>query len=213
MPRWILYVTLVLVALSWIPFAFIVRARTAKHGYTRQQLIPDMDKQPKFKSQSMNTLFADTRADRRPVEGTLAHGKLKLDDHFYRGIVNGGWAKTLPIHLTDGTMRRGRERYEIYCAPCHGLSGMGNGIVAKRADALQEGTWIPPSSIHDPNVRARPAGHLFNTITNGIRNMPPYGAQIHEADRWAIVAYVRALQRSQNAAVEDVPVDIRPVLR
>jgi mono/diheme cytochrome c family protein len=108
---------------------------------------------------------------------------------------------------------RGQERFNIYCSPCHGLTGAGDGLVSRRADALQEGTWVPPLTFHGDQVRGRPVGHLFNTITHGIRNMPAYGAQIPAEDRWAIVAYVRALQRSQNATVADVPPDLRAGLR
>ncbi len=212
-PRWMFLVTIILVALSWIPLGYIARARTSKHGYTRQSVVPDMDKQPKFKPQAPNAMFADGRADRRPVQGTVARGRVDGDERFSKGKANGQWVTAFPMPVTDQMMRRGQERFNIYCAPCHGLSGNGNGIVAKRADALQEGTWVPPSSLHDPNVRSRPLGHLFNTITNGIRNMPAYGPQIKEADRWAIVAYVKALQRSQHASIEDVPLDLRPMLR
>ncbi len=213
MPRWVRYVLLVLVTLSWLPFALIARERATKHPYTRMLILPDMVKQPKYKPQRMNTLYADSRADRRPVEGTVAHGQVRDDDAFYLGKVNGQWITAMPMEVTDALMRRGQERFNIYCAPCHGLDGAGNGIVAKRADALQEGTWTPPSSMQDPNVRSRQVGHLFNTITNGIRNMPAYGSQIDEADRWAIVAYVRALQLSQHAPIQDVPPEIRSTLR
>lgn len=212
-PRWIFLVTLILVAFSWIPFAFIARARNTKHAYTRIQIIPDMDQQPKFRPQSQNTLFADTRAARPLVPGTAARNAGGMDDRVRLGVVNGQWLPAVPIRVTDALMRRGQERYDIYCAPCHGLAGAGDGIVARRADALQEGTWTPPSSLHDPVVRGRPDGQIFNTITNGIRSMPAYADQIHEQDRWAIVAYVRALQRSQNAAIEDVPSDMRRLLR
>jgi mono/diheme cytochrome c family protein len=213
MPRWLFLVTLILVALSWIPFAFIARARNTKHSYTRMQVIPDMDKQPKYTTQSMNPLFADTRAMRPIVPGTVERGATKENERFRLGTENGRWVTAIPVPVTDALMRRGQERFNIYCSPCHGLAGAGDGIVAHRADALQEGTWTPPSSLHDPNVRARSDGHLFNTITNGIRNMPAYGPQIHEGDRWAIVAYIRALQRSQDATIDDVPTDMRPLLR
>jgi mono/diheme cytochrome c family protein len=213
MPRWALYVVAILITVSWVPFALIARERVTKHPYTRILILPDMVKQPKYKPQRMNALYADSRADRRPVEGTVARGQLKDDDAFFQGKVNGQWVTAMPIEVTGATMRRGQQRYDIYCSPCHGLSGAGNGMVARRAEALQEGTWTPPSSMHDPTVRARPVGHLFNTITNGIRSMPAYGSQIPEADRWAIVAYVRALQLSQHATVQDVPPEIRSTLR
>jgi mono/diheme cytochrome c family protein len=110
-------------------------------------------------------------------------------------------------------LARGHERYAVFCAPCHGLSGHGDGMVARRADRLQQGTWTPPSSFHVEPVSARPVGHLFNTITNGIRTMPAYGSQVGVADRWAIVAYVRALQRSQRASIDDVPPELRSTVR
>jgi mono/diheme cytochrome c family protein len=213
MPRWVLYVVVIFVALSWIPFALIARERSTKHPYTRMLILPDMVKQQKYKAQRTNALFADTRADRRAVAGTVAHGQMKDDDGFYLGKVGGQWITAMPIEVTDVGMRRGQQRYNIYCAPCHGLTGAGDGMVAKRADFLAEGTWTPPSSMQDPTVRSRPVGHLFNTITNGIRNMPAYGSQIPEADRWAIVAYVRALQLSQHAPASEVPAEIRSGLR
>jgi mono/diheme cytochrome c family protein len=212
-PAWIPLVAVIMVALSWIPLALIARDRTQKSRSPRVMVIPDMDKQKKYQPQKTNVLFADSRADRRPVEGTVARGHLSVDEHMNRGIEGGQWAVAFPMPVTEPMMQRGRARFDIYCAPCHGLDGSGAGIVARRADALQEGTWVPPTSLHDAVVRDRPAGHLFNTITNGIRNMPPYASQIPVADRWAIVAYVRALQRSQHSRIEDVPADVRPTLR
>ncbi len=212
-PRWILLVTIILVVASWVPFALIYRSRAARHPYSRSLILPDMVKQPKYRPQRVNAAFADERADRRPVEGTVAQGEAMTDDRFYRGRENGAWVTAFPIPVTESVMRRGRERYGIYCSPCHGLAGDGDGIVAKRAERLQEGTWVPPSSLHDPRLLAMPIGQLFNTITNGVRNMPPYGPQIPEADRWAIVAYVRALQLSRHATIEDVPPDARGSLR
>ena len=129
------------------------------------------------------------------------------------GKLGESWVEAIPIEIDRSLIERGRQRYDIYCSPCHGLAGFGDGMVARRADELLEGTWTPPTSFHSDLLRERPAGHLFNTITNGIRNMPAYGPQITIEDRWAIVAYVRALQRSQNATVDDVPADIRAQLR
>lgn len=208
-PRWILLVTVILVAVSWIPFAVIYRERAARHPYARALLLPDMTKQPKYRPQRMNPAFADVRADRRPVEGTVAQGEGMLTEAFSRGIEGGKWVEAFPVPVTEAMMHRGQERYEIFCSPCHGLAGDGDGIIAKRADRLQEGTWVPPSSFHDPRLRAMPVGQLFNTITNGVRNMPPYGAQIPPADRWAITAYLRALQLSRYAPIDDVPPEQR----
>ncbi len=213
MPRWILPATIILIALGLVPLALFARARNDKSQQTRIQLIPDMDQQPKYKSQMANPLFADGRAMRYPVEGTISRQGLKNDLHYYRGIVGATWATTFPIPVTESLMKRGQERYNIYCTPCHGYAGYGDGIVGKRAEELAQAEWVPPSSFHTDLVRGRPVGHLFNTISHGIRTMPPYGSQISEADRWAIVAYVRALQRSQNATLNDVPADMQPALR
>jgi mono/diheme cytochrome c family protein len=203
----------VLVALSFVPLALIARARVSNSPRPRLHLVPDMDSQPKFKPQAANPMFADTRAARPQVAGTVARGQWPRDEALHVGRVDGEWVSAFPVPLTEPLLRRGQERYGIYCAPCHGLSGYGDGPVSVRAERLQEGTWTPSSSFHTELVRGRPAGHLYNTIANGIRTMPAYGAQIPVDDRWAIVAYVRALQRSQHAPLADVPVELRGQLR
>lgn len=203
--KWTIWILISLGVLSLLPFALIARARTARTAEPRIHVFPDMDNQGRYKSQQVNRLFADTRAMRPPVEGTVARGQLQEDDHLYRGVRSGEWAAGFPMKIDREVMERGRERYDIHCSPCHGLAGYGDGIVARRADALQEGTWVQPSSLHTDLVRSRPSGHIFNTITNGIRNMPPYGFRVSVEDRWAVTAYVSALQLSQNAAIEDVP--------
>jgi len=212
-PRWLTYLVVVLVVLSWVPLALIARARQVKSTAPRIHVVPDMDNQPKFGPQSRNRLFADRRAMRPPVEGTVARGALREDDGLFRGAVGEAWLDQIPVPVTDQLVQRGRARYDIYCSPCHGLAGYGDGMVAKRADALQEGTWTPPASLHSELVRSRPVGHLYNTITNGVRSMPAYAPQVAVEDRWAIVAYVRALQRSQRATVGDVPPELRAQLR
>ena len=213
MPKWITYAGLIVAALALVPPVLIARARSAKSTRPRIHPIPDMDSQPKLKAQQLNALFADRRAMRRPPVGTVARGELRDDEHLYHGKVNRTWAKSFPFEITPEAMRRGQGRFNVFCAPCHGLDGGGRGAVAVRAEELEEGTWVPPLSAHSDQVRDRPPGHIFNTITHGIRTMPSYGRQIPVEDRWAIVAYVRALQRSRNARVEDVPVDLRPTLR
>ena len=199
MPRWVSAVLVVLASLAMIPFACIYRARHSESTLPRIHLIQGMDNQQRFKSQQTNPFFADTRQQRPPVKGTVAFGHLAEDDGLNRGLKAGAWLETFPVPVTENLLARGAARFEIYCAPCHGLAGYGDGIVAVRADRLQEGTWVPPTSVHAPTVLARPVGHLFNSITNGIRTMPSYGSQISVSDRWAIVAYVRALQRSRHA--------------
>ncbi len=212
-PRWLLYAIVLLAALALVPFALIARSRATTSARPRVHLILDMAKQPKVKTQTANPLFADGRAMRPPVPGTVARGDLDGDEAYRTGRAGDGWVTAFPLQVTEQLMRRGQERFDIYCVPCHGLAGYGDGPVAKRADALQEGTWTPPSSYHTDLVRGRPVGQLFNTITNGIRNMAAYGPQIPVADRWAIVLYVRALQRSQDASVADVPPELRRQLR
>ncbi len=117
----------------------------------------------------------------------------------------------IPVPVTMDLMRRGQERFNVYCSPCHGLSGYGDGMVARRAAAMQAAGantasgWVAPTNYHSRDIRARTVGHLYNTATNGIRSMPSYAKQISVLDRWAIVAYVKALQRSQDAGAADVP--------
>lgn len=214
MPRWLISIVVILVALSWIPIALALRARVVKKTEPRFHIIQDMDNQPKVKAQSRLMLFADRRGMRPSVPGTVARGAVIGDSALMLGKSNDeSWVETNPMQVTLSLLERGRQRYEIYCSPCHGLAGNGDGMVAQRADQLQEGTWTPPTSFHTDLVRERLEGHLFNTISNGIRNMPSYGSQIPVDDRWAIVAYVRALQRSQNATIDDVPADLQAQLR
>lgn len=212
-PRWLTYAVVIVGAAALVPFALIARSRATTSPEPRIQIIRDMGRQPKFKTQSANPMFADGRAMRPAVAGAVAHGDLHDDEAYWEGRTAAGWVTVFPVAVTEERMRRGQERFEIFCSPCHGLAGYGDGEVAKRADALQEGTWTPPSSFHTDLVRGRPVGHLFNTITNGIRNMPAYGAQVPVADRWAIVMYVRALQRSQAASIADVPAQLQRQIR
>ncbi len=212
-PRWLQYLVVVLVVLSWIPLVFIMRARHTLSPKPRWHIIQDMDNQPRGNTQARGRLFADRRSMRPPVAGAVARGELEADSALYRGLVGEEWIEAIPVPITLQLMERGRDRFEIFCSPCHGLAGGGDGMTAKRAEELQEGTWTPPASFHTELIRGRPAGHLFNTISNGIRNMPAYGPQIPVTDRWAIVAYVRALQRSQWASVDDVPPELRAQLR
>jgi mono/diheme cytochrome c family protein len=208
-PRWILIALASLTAASLLPLACIARARVTRSPEPRVHLVRHMDQQESYKGDEPNPVFADGRGARPPVEGTVARGQLRADDHMERGLTSGTWAATLPMPVTGPLLHRGRERFEIYCAPCHGLAGFGDGPVARRADTLMEGTWVPPTSLHDATVLGRANGHLYNTIKNGIRNMPAYGPQIPTEDRWAIVAYVRALQRSQHTTLADVPPENR----
>ncbi|NJN63625.1 MAG: cytochrome c [Acidobacteria bacterium] len=195
-PRWLQFAIAVLVALSFVPLVVAYRYSTVKKPRPRIHLVPDMDNQRAYQPQQSSALFADGRAMRPPVPGTVAQGHLEDDDAFFRGRnADGTFIDHFPLTVDLPLVERGRDRFNIYCAPCHGYSGFGNGMIAVRADKLQEGTWVPPSSFHDQLVLGRPHGHIYNTISNGIRNMAGYGSQISVRDRWGDVAYVRALQR------------------
>jgi mono/diheme cytochrome c family protein len=213
MPRWAIPVLLLLASLALVPVALIARARAVRTPHPRVHLIPDMDNQPRYKAQQSNGWFADTRADRLPVAGTVARGRLQPDDRYALGLDGESYTTTIPVKVDEALMTRGKERYGVYCAPCHGLGGYGDGIVGHRAEALQQGAFVPPASLHAEPAYSRPVGHLFNTITNGIRTMPSYGSQVPVEDRWAIVAYIKALQRSQRAGLDDVPPEERQALR
>jgi cytochrome c553 len=163
-------------------------------------LILNMDDQEKFEPFEKNTFFKDESAMRMPVEGTIARDDdLAGMDHNIHTMKN-------PLPLSSSVMERGKQRYNIYCTPCHGAVGDGKGIVAQRGMTLG---FVPPTNLHDQNMRNMADGHFYHVMTNGIRNMQPYAYQINENDRWAIVHYIRALQRSQNASAKDIPVSVR----
>lgn len=210
-PFWMTSAIVILVVASWVPLVFFARARVSPSSEPRVQFVQDMGTEPKYREQQTSEVFADGRADRLPVPGTVARGQLMADDAYYHGYtqVAGQAPKFVDAFPSEvkvdlALVRRGQNRFNIYCAPCHGLDGSGKGPVHIRAGVeLQESKWVPPANLHDATVRGRPVGHIFNTISVGIRNMPGYGQQVPVADRWAIVSYVRALQLSQ-----DVPADM-----
>jgi mono/diheme cytochrome c family protein len=214
MPRPIIYVLLVLVALSLIPVGLMYKSRaTASRESSRIQVVYDMDRQSYVKPQTRSEFFADGQSMRPHPTGTVARGRLQENSAFYRGVIRDTtYTEEFPLEITPALLDRGQERYEIYCAPCHATSGNGAGMVHVRATALAEGTWTPPTDLTSQTVIDRPVGHIYNTITRGIRNMPAYGPQIPPKDRWAITAYVRALQLSRNATLADVAPDVRAAL-
>ena len=213
MPRPILYVLLVVVALSLIPMALIYRNTHSGKSRPRIQVVYDMDQQFYYKAQTENPFFPDGASMHKPPAGTVARGMLAADDAYFRGVAHDTtFVRDVPVAVDRRLLARGRERFDIYCAPCHGRSGNGYGIVNMRAQALNEGTWTPPADLTSQAVIDRPSGHIYNTISKGIRNMPSYAAQIAPEDRWAIVAYVRALQLSRNATINDVPARSRAAL-
>lgn len=206
MPPWVKALGVVVAFLSLVPFAVIARARVHPTPDPRIHIIRDMDNQMYYEAQSANPLFADGRAMRPPVPGTVARGEDELDDHLHRGLgPDGSFVDAFPaqVKVDPALLARGRERYGIYCAPCHGYTGWGDGMISRRVRELQgrnvtDIQWVPPTSYHTPNMQTYPVGQLVHVITNGVRNMPPYGAQVDTHDRWAIAAYVKALQQSQR---------------
>lgn len=166
----------------------------------------DMANQPRYTPLEASKFFKDGRASRPLVPGTVARGQLREDELLYTGKVNGVLADTFPFAMTRADLARGRERFTIYCTPCHGALGDGNGMV------VQRGLRRPPS-FHIDRLRTAPAGHFFDVETNGLGAMQDYAAQIPAEDRWRIVAYIRALQLSQHATLADVPEAERPKLQ
>ena len=216
MPRIFIFVGLILLLCLLLPPAIIARVRSTPNSNLPIHIIQDMAFQSKYKTQAVNPMFADGNTMRPPVTNAVARGETYLDAHLYDGVIDGQWANVLPsqVKMDFATLRRGQERFDIYCSVCHGISGGGNGIVNQRAMELVANTngpvngtvWVQAKNlVHDELVTVQPMGQLFNTITYGIRNMAGYGSQIPTEDRWAIAAYVKALQRSQNAQPSDVP--------
>jgi len=158
----------------------------------------DMHDQPKFFPQRGTTFYADGRSVRPQVENTVGRGQLHEDTYFYTGMVNGKLGDGMPFPATLQVLQRGQERYNVYCTPCHSRVGNGVGMIVQRG-------YSKAGNFHTARLQAAPLGHFFDVITNGYGSMPDYSAQVTPADRWAIVAYIKALQLSQNATASDVP--------
>ncbi len=205
-PRPLIYAGVVAGVASLVPFAVFAQARTAKMDEGRRHLVWDMDFTPSYKTQADNPLYEDQRAMRKPPVGTVAQGHLNADDHRHLGKnPEGNWATTLPegMEADEATMALGKAQFGIYCTPCHGFAGEGNGMVHQRAAALGQG-WVPPTNLHDQRIVNLPAGEIYGSITNGIRNMPGYGSQMDDEERWAVVMYVRALQKSRKVSANQL---------
>jgi mono/diheme cytochrome c family protein len=157
----------------------------------------DMQNQPKFIPLRENTFYRDDRSARPLIEGTVARGQLEDDPLLYTGKVNGEEADQFPFPITEKDLARGRERFNIYCSPCHSQLGDGNGMIVQRG-------FKKPPSYFDPRLMKAPVGHFFNVMTYGRGAMADYSAQVPVADRWRIAAYIRALQLSQTASSADL---------
>lgn len=158
----------------------------------------DMYDQPKYKPLEPSTFFEDGRSARKPIEHTVAVDQVLNDDYFLTGKVNGEVVSEFPFPITEEILARGQVVYNINCVPCHGLAGYGTGMVWRRGG-------VPPANFHSDRLRAAPVGHFYDVITNGYRYMYPYAQKITPADRWAVIAYIRALQLSQHATLDVVP--------
>ncbi|PAY20359.1 hypothetical protein CKO51_06850 [Rhodopirellula sp. SM50] len=241
------------VAASLVPLICILTMRVTNSSKPRFHVFFDMDFSPSKDAQQVTSLFADNRAMRSDVPGTVARGQMEESLDMLTGIdvealtmsdpprvqrlvraymladdeakaeekeaVEAAeaapasvmdttpWVEKNPLTVDAELLAQGRQQFEIYCSVCHGMDGYGNGLVARRAQSINAPTWVPPASMHQETLYADkyPDGKLFSTISNGIRKMPGYAGQIKLKDRWAIVAYVRALQKSQNASMDLVP--------
>ena len=157
----------------------------------------DMYDQPKYEAYDASTFFKDGSSSRQQVEGTVARGDLEADSLYYTGKVDGKDADVFPFEVTREDLELGRERYQIFCSPCHGRAGDGRGMVVRRG-------FSPPPTFHSEYLRKKPVGHIYSVITHGYGAMYSYAARVPVRDRWAITAYIRAMQYSREASVDDL---------
>ena len=165
----------------------------------------DMHDQPKYKPYAKSDFFADQRSARPLLDGTIARGHLRDDTALYTGKADGKPVDTFPFAVSAAVMARGQERFDIFCSPCHGRTGAGDGMIVQRG-------YRKPPTFHQDRLRQAAPGYTFDVITNGFGAMPDYAQQIPVRDRWAIVAYIKALQRSQHATLDAVPAEARAAL-
>jgi mono/diheme cytochrome c family protein len=202
--------------------------RGTKFSQPPIEIFPDMDHQPKFQPQHPTTFFGDKRAARQPVAGTIPMGYslpgrylqagarnavfetggfANTNDYLHTGRIGDVYGNGIPVDVTAPLLDRGEERYNINCAICHGLTGEGNGVVQKI------GAWATVANLIDDRISQQPDGQLYNTITHGKNTMGAYGPAIAIEDRWAIVAYLRALQKSTRGTLADLPAEIQQELQ
>lgn len=163
----------------------------------------DMANQPKYEPLELSTLFTDFRSARQPVPGTVARGELREDTWLYKGVsASGDPVESFPMKISQDVIEEGQINFNIYCSPCHGLTGYGDGMIVQRG-------FMAPPSYHTEQLRQMSPGHIFQVITNGLGGMPAYDNQIPAKLRWAIVAYVQALQKSQNVPFDELPPEVQ----
>ena len=162
----------------------------------------DMHNQPRLRPYKTSHFFADGQASRLPPAGTVARGQLREDDLLYRGLTpEGSVTERLPFPLTAEVLRQGQQSFNAFCSPCHDSTGAGRGMVVRRG-------FKQPASFHDERLRLAPVGYFYDVMSNGIATMPSYAAQIPVERRWAIAAYIRALQLSQKAQLAEMPAEV-----
>ncbi|HXH62354.1 MAG TPA: cytochrome c [Fimbriimonadaceae bacterium] len=169
---------------------------------------PDMWIQPKFKAQAKDDFFSDHSSSRLPVKGTVPFGEPPVDSALQRGYKDGKLVRDFPIPVTMEMIKRGEDRFNVFCKHCHGAAGDGTGMISQRGFDIER----PIANYQTERLRKMPVGHFFDVITNGYGAMFPYSDRISVEDRWAIVAYIRVLQLSQNATLKDVPKDLQPMM-
>lgn len=157
----------------------------------------DMYDQPKFRPLTRNTFYSDSSAARPLPEGTVARGQAKTDDHLFTGRINGTFTNLFPFSVNDSVLRRGQDKFNTFCSPCHGRTGDGLGMIVQRG-------FPQPRSFHNDTLRLEPAGYYFDVMTRGFGRMYSYASSVSANDRWAIVAYIRALQLSQRTPVANL---------
>jgi hypothetical protein len=165
----------------------------------------DMQMQPRYDPMASSDFFGDGRSARPQIEGTVAHGYLRLNQALYTGKVNDQLIDYFPFEITRADLERGQQRFNVYCSPCHGLSGDGQGMILRRG-------FRQPPSYHIERLIQAPVGHFFDVITNGYGAMTSYGSRVPPDDRWRIAAYIRTLQLSQRSTINDVPADQKDTL-
>jgi cytochrome c553 len=162
----------------------------------------DMHDAPRYEALEASSFFASGGSARTLVANTVPRGFLREDELLYTGKISGQFVNEFPMTVSTAVMTRGQERFDVFCSPCHGRTGVGNGMIVQRG-------FRQPPSFHEQRLRDAPAGYFFDVMTNGFGAMQDYAAQVPVTDRWAIAAYIRALQLSQAATVADVPADRR----
>lgn len=182
--------------LSALIALLLVSCRGQPFEYEPIHVVMNMDQQRRYEAQEKNAFFDDQRAMRQPVSGTIARGYLKTNTKYHEGLdADSNYVEKNPLPVTKSFLYDGKKQYEVYCTPCHGQAGAGNGIVM-----TGDYNYVPAPSFHSDRIRNMPDGQIYSAITNGVRSMPSYAQQIEVQERWAIVSYIRALQLSQNAS-------------